>query len=118
MSNYWLKDMRVVLSIVVGGFSLAALVTLVNETTSVKRQSLPDTNLNQEPLLSAKTTSNGRAIGIRVAQIHSLKSMESSKQVDDRDKLFLFKSPQSVQFSFGPYHFNSFIKTKPQQLKM
>ncbi len=112
MSNYWLKDMRIVLTIVVGGFSLAALVTLVNETISVQRQSPPDTNLNQEPFFSAKTTSKNQAIGIRVAQIHSLKSMESPKQVDEQDKLF-FKSPQSVQFSFSPYHFNSFIKTKP-----
>ena len=97
----WSKAMGTVLGIVLGSFSIAAIVTLLDETLTVQRQVIPNADSSQELFLSARSIITSSAIGLRVAELdfeQALGLTSTPTQESNQNQTFSVKSPSSSQF--------------------
>ncbi len=116
--NSWSKDLRRVLGIVLVGFSVATIATVLDRRPSTVKQALPDLDLNQVSL-SDQAIIFGYTIGLEIEQIQSEQApglMERLALAEDRSHLF-FEHPQSAEFSVKrQISFNREVRNSPSSL--
>ena len=106
--NSWSKDLGRVLGIVLVGFSVATIATVLDRRFSTVEHALPDLDLNQISL-SDQAIIFGYTIGLEVEQIQSEQAPLMERLTLAADRSHLFFESQSAEFSLTrQISFNSY----------
>ena len=106
--NSWSKDLRRVLGIVLVGFSVATIATVLDRRPDAVEQALPDLDLNQTSL-SDQAIIFGNTIGLEMEQIQAEQAPELMEITLAEDRSHLFEHSQSADFSLmRQISFNSY----------